>query len=462
MLKTTYSLLHCTTCKKTKQKQKQPTQIIIKARENGFIIWLTENIQPICWNSWPEKWIKGLLVAKKVSAVEQVTLQMSSPRGSREQNRSVFCSFSRCEPECRATLRTSGWEDQEERVLIQIWTISLFWKKGNWVPWFPKQVIEVKLKGDSQALQRSNLHPVLLQSALGQELWRGFACGLKQPSIREDHAVAPLHTGESDIQTHGLILHCFTPPCFCCHYVHLEKELQDCPSLFQSIPVNWGILVTPLLRSCYHIWAPFPCHPVLKSTTLLKLEVNGGGDSHSGAAIHTLSSSASKTWPGNANNKQTIITHNCGWTQPLMTLFNTASTLWRASSLLSHALRRISRLALPGVIPTAYSNCFAGTVQGSEPAVKPDAFCRNTLLQGNKWLFFPKPQLTAQDHRRAPTWTHTPPGAAHHLAGVHSCTVKLREGLQGGLGLEMWLKPLYAVCVSMQQTVGLYFALPLG
>lgn len=50
-------------------KKKKPTQIIIKARENGVITRLTENIQPVCWNSWLETWIKGLLVAKKVSAV---------------------------------------------------------------------------------------------------------------------------------------------------------------------------------------------------------------------------------------------------------------------------------------------------------------------------------------------------------------------------------------------------------
>lgn len=169
----------------------------------------------------------------------------------------------------------------------------------------------------------------------------------------------------------------------------------------------------PLPRSCFHIWALYPCHPALKSTALLGSKVIGGGDSHSNAAIHTLSSSASKAWPGNANNKQTIITHNCGWTQPLMTLFNTASTLWRASLLRSHAPRSISRLTLAGVIPTAYSNCFARTAQGSQPAVKPDAFCKNRLLQGNKWLFFPEAQLPARYHRGALTLTCAPPQAAH-------------------------------------------------
>lgn len=201
-------------------------------------------------------------------------------------------------------------------------------------------------------------------------------------------------------------------------------------NLIQGIRADWGILMPPLPRSCFHIWALYPCHPALKSTALLGSKVIGGGDSHSNAAIHTLSSSASKAWPGNANNKQTIITHNCGWTQPLMTLFNTASTLWRASLLRSHAPRSISRLALAGVIPTAYSNCFARTAQGSQPAVKPDAFCKNRLLQGNKWLFFPEAQLPARYHRGALTLTCAPPRAAH--AAPCRC-VQLGGSAQTGL-----------------------------
>lgn len=205
--------------------------------------------------------------------------------------------------------------------------------------------------------------------------------------------MAPHHTGEREAVFKHMAQpswSCFPPARFCCHYIWLEEQQQHCPSLIQGIRANWGILMPLLPRSCFYIWALFPCHPALKSMALFGSKVIGGGDSHTNAAIHTLSSSASKAWPGNANNKQTIITHNCGWTQPLMTLFNTATTLWRAPPLCSHAPRSISRLALAGVIPTAYSNCVA---QGSQPAVKPDAFCKNRLLQGNKWLFFGESQL---------------------------------------------------------------------
>lgn len=179
---------------------------------------------------------------------------------------------------------------------------------------------------------------------------------LRQFSFGEDHVVASHHSRGSGVQTYGPVLLCSIQDCSNYYCTQLEKHLQDC--LIQSIMVNWWIL---LLRSHFHTWARLPCHSVLESTALLKTEVNSRGDSHSGAAIHTVSSSASQAWLGNANNKQTIITHNCGSTQPLMTLFNTASALWRTSSLRSHAPRSISRLALPTVIPTAHSNCFAST-----------------------------------------------------------------------------------------------------
>lgn len=105
-----------------------------------------------------------------------------------------------------------------------------------------------------------------------------------------------------------------------------------------------------------------------------------------------------------------------------MTLFNTASTLWRAPPLCSHAPTSISRLALAGVTPTAYSNCFAPTAQGSQPAVKPDAFCENRLLPGNKWLFFPEAQLPVRYHRGALTLACAPPRAARTDSTLQVCT----------------------------------------
>lgn len=77
--------------------------------------------------------------------------------------------------------------------------------------------------------------------------------------------------------------------------MQLEQQLKDCPSLIQGIMVSWQILLPPCLEAIFIFG---PCFPVivLESTALLKSEVNGGGDSHSGAAIHTLSSSASKAW----------------------------------------------------------------------------------------------------------------------------------------------------------------------
>lgn len=197
-----------------------------------------------------------------------------------------------------------------------------------------------------------------------------------QPSPGEGHLVAPHHTGERE----AVFKHMAWLSWSCCHDIQLEVQLQGCPSFIQGIRANWGISMPPLPGSCFHIWALFPCHPALKSTALLGSKAIGGGDSGSNAAIHTLSSSASKARPGNANNKQTIITHNCGWTQPLMTLFNTASTLWRASPLCSHAPRSISRLALAGVIPTAYSNCFCSYSTGEPTCRETWRFVREQVI----------------------------------------------------------------------------------
>lgn len=243
--------------------------------------------------------------------------------------------------------------------------ILVFWKNGNRITCFPVQLTEVRAKGHSHTLQGFKLLPFLLQSVSTKDsgsvlstAWSSFPLGktmLWLPTILGKGKWCSSTCPDSSLLHPNSLL-------LLLHAVRTAaKGLSKFNSRYHGQLANSA---APLLRSYFHIWAMFPCHCVgehsfaeIRSERWWWLSLRC---CHSHTKLLCL-----KGLAGNANNKQTIITHNCGWTQPLMTLFNTTSTLWRASSLRSHAPRSISRMALPTVIPTAYSNCLASTVQGS-------------------------------------------------------------------------------------------------